>query len=204
MRVVCFGAHPDDIEIAMGGTLSKLYNEGHELFMVIGCIPDNVDRRIKEATNSARYIGSTLLFLEEGMGCQLENLYQYKIVNFCDKVIKNIKPDLVFTHCYCDPHYDHRLFNNAVFASMRNSHANLLNFFSPVKKGIYNISKTNYLYDISQYVESKMKLISFHASQLTGNNKQRWINETLSFNQYLGSMYGVEYAEAFECVKMLV
>ena len=35
MRVLAFGAHPDDIEFRMAGTLMKMKKRGDEIFMCI-------------------------------------------------------------------------------------------------------------------------------------------------------------------------
>ncbi|HVP82974.1 MAG TPA: PIG-L family deacetylase, partial [Nitrososphaeraceae archaeon] len=56
--ILVFGAHPDDIEIGMGGTITKLVHLGHEVIMVIATLPnftnaDKKDERKLEAISSA-------------------------------------------------------------------------------------------------------------------------------------------------------
>lgn len=53
-----FGAHPDDIEIGMGGTITKLAKLGYDIVMVIATLPnftiaDKKDERKLEAISSA-------------------------------------------------------------------------------------------------------------------------------------------------------
>jgi N-acetylglucosamine malate deacetylase 1 len=50
MKILAFGAHPDDLEIGMGGTITKLISYGHEVTMVVG----NCDKygRMREAKNA--------------------------------------------------------------------------------------------------------------------------------------------------------
>ena len=47
--VVAIGAHPDDLEIGIGGTLAKLQRCGARVVMVIASIPKDFDVRIAEA-----------------------------------------------------------------------------------------------------------------------------------------------------------
>ena len=46
--VVAFGAHPDDLEIGMGGTISKLAELGYEVRLVVVTLPNFVKTDTKE------------------------------------------------------------------------------------------------------------------------------------------------------------
>ena len=61
-KILVFGAHPDDIEIGMGGTITKLVKLGHDVIMVITTLPnftiaDNKEERKLEAISSATILG---------------------------------------------------------------------------------------------------------------------------------------------------
>ena len=61
--ILIFGAHPDDIEIGMGGTVAKLsQNDNYNVHLVIATLPnfvkfDTKEGRQSEATNSAKLMG---------------------------------------------------------------------------------------------------------------------------------------------------
>ena len=60
--ILVFGAHPDDLEIGMGGTISKLITLGYNVIMVIATLPnftssDKKDERKLEAKSSATILG---------------------------------------------------------------------------------------------------------------------------------------------------
>jgi LmbE family N-acetylglucosaminyl deacetylase len=60
--IVAFGAHPDDIEIGMGGTVAKLARNGYDVHLVIATLPsftkiDIKDQRRREAIMSAKIMG---------------------------------------------------------------------------------------------------------------------------------------------------
>ena len=60
--ILVFGAHPDDIEIGMGGTVAKLAGLGYNINMIIATLPnfvktDTKEQRRMEAVLSAKVIG---------------------------------------------------------------------------------------------------------------------------------------------------
>ena len=63
--IVAFGAHPDDVEIGMGGTVAKLARNGYDLHLVIATLPnftkiDIKEQRRQEAIISAKIMGVSL------------------------------------------------------------------------------------------------------------------------------------------------
>ena len=64
MKVIAFGAHPDDIEIGMGGTIAKHASAGDRVVMVITVIPNNRQQRRREAERAADVLGAELMVLD--------------------------------------------------------------------------------------------------------------------------------------------
>ena len=46
--ILVFGAHPDDIEIGMGGTVAKLNGLGYDVNLVVATLPNFVKTDTKE------------------------------------------------------------------------------------------------------------------------------------------------------------
>ena len=44
MRILAFGAHPDDIEVGMGGTIARYTEAEHNVIMIIAMVPNKQDR----------------------------------------------------------------------------------------------------------------------------------------------------------------
>ena len=60
--VIAFGAHPDDVEIGMGGTVAKLTGMGYDVRLVIATLPnfvktDTKEERKQESIMSAKVMG---------------------------------------------------------------------------------------------------------------------------------------------------
>ena len=88
-RVVVFGAHPDDVEIGMGGTIKRLSSQGHEVITCIAVIPDNRELRFEESRRAGEILGAAdvrLLPLESG-----ELGYNRKTIMLVDQIIKDVK-----------------------------------------------------------------------------------------------------------------
>ena len=111
LRLLCLGAHADDIEIGCGGTVLRLADE----------VPDLVVRWIVFSGLSAREAEareSAAAFLANVAGKQVEVLgfrdgyfpTQGADIKDCFEVLKHdFEPSLVLTHWQGDAHQDHRL-----------------------------------------------------------------------------------------------
>src|SRR5215211_7011049 len=101
--VIAFGAHPDDLEIGMGGTLAKLARLGYDVNFVKTDIKEQ--RRI-EATMSAKTLGcKSPQFLDLSPD---EITIGRKFVSMIDDIINKHKPEAVFTQWIGDSHQDHQ------------------------------------------------------------------------------------------------
>ncbi len=119
LKIIAFGAHPDDLELSVFGTLIKYREGGHYVHTVIATDgrrggnklkekvswQDIAAIRQKEARAAAAYLGIEPVFLgfEDGRLIYDRESYE-KVIEIIDK----IKPDLIFTHDLFDYHPDHR------------------------------------------------------------------------------------------------
>ena len=53
MKVMIFGAHPDDYEIGMDGTIKKMVDQGHDVNLFLFSNPGNDKLRLKEIQQAA-------------------------------------------------------------------------------------------------------------------------------------------------------
>jgi LmbE family N-acetylglucosaminyl deacetylase len=119
LHVLCLGAHSDDIEIGCGGTLLRLAEE------FPGCIFhwvvfSAIGERGAEARRGAELFGGSrvkdLIFKEFRDGFMPFSGADVKSV-FED--LKQISPDVVFTHTRADAHQDHRLLSELTWNTFR-------------------------------------------------------------------------------------
>ena len=111
LKLLCLGAHADDIEIGCGGTILRLAAEVQDL-IVRWIVFSGVGPREAEARNSAA------TFLENVTEKQIEVLrfrdgyfpFQGADIKDCFEAVKrDFDPSQILTHWQGDAHQDHRL-----------------------------------------------------------------------------------------------
>jgi N-acetylglucosamine malate deacetylase 1 len=115
LRIVVFGAHPDDAEFKAGGTAAKWAKLGHHVKL---CSVTNGDighwqvaggplaiRRTAESAAAAKQLGVTSQVLDIHDGELLPTLENRKLIT---RVIREWRADIVIAHRPWDYHPDHR------------------------------------------------------------------------------------------------
>lgn len=120
--VVTFGAHPDDLEIGMGGTISKLAELGYDVKLVVATLPNFVKTDTKEERRSESIRSAKI------MGCPVPDLldippeeltFGRNFVTKIDGIVQKYQPEVVFTQWIGDSHQDHQALTRAVIAACR-------------------------------------------------------------------------------------
>src|ERR1700752_616298 len=111
--VVAIGAHPDDLEIGIGGTLAKMRRDGARVVMVVASIPKDYELRLSEAKRGAQILGCEMRLLLDDGPRRLEDVKTCDLVGMLDAIIREYEPPAVLTHSNADFHNDHLLIYNA-------------------------------------------------------------------------------------------
>jgi LmbE family N-acetylglucosaminyl deacetylase len=120
-RVLCIGAHCDDIEIGCGGTLLSLAHSRPDLEMV-WAIFSGSDARKKEARHSARSFFDAPDVVEIYQADHDDGRIPYdpvKAKESFEKLKSQCEPDLIFTHSTQDAHQDHRFLAELTWQTFR-------------------------------------------------------------------------------------
>jgi LmbE family N-acetylglucosaminyl deacetylase len=115
LRIICFGAHPDDAEYKSGGTAALWAQQGHAVKLVSVTNGDIghwemsggalAQRRTAESTEVARRLGVAYEVLDIHDGELLPTLENRKLIT---KLIREWNADIVVSHRPWDYHPDHR------------------------------------------------------------------------------------------------
>jgi bacillithiol biosynthesis deacetylase BshB1 len=220
LDILAFGAHPDDVEIGMGGTIAKYAFQGKKIGicdLTKAELSSNgtVERRQHEAKEAAEILGvcvrESLDIADRGIFLTDENIT--KVV----EVIRRYQPKVVFAPFFEDRHPDHgncaRLVEEAAFS------AGIKNYFStcaypahrPRNVYFYMINgfhKPDVVIDISAFFEKKKQALLSYKSQFL---KEKDSVDTPLTNGYIesvearerlfGKEAGVQYAEGFKLKK---
>lgn len=199
-NILVFGAHPDDIEIGMAGTICRLAACGHQVYSCIASIPDDRDNRMREAREAARIMGIKEVIALPLRTSQLG--YNRATIGAIDQVIRQFAPHSVFTHWNEDSHQDHVNVTRCIIAATRKNSFNVYMYEQTIPGGITPAGfRAQYLVDISRYIERKVASIQAHTSQLRRNGEW-WSEGVRGRAMYRGYQIHTRYAEAFEIIKI--
>jgi LmbE family N-acetylglucosaminyl deacetylase len=121
LRVLCLGAHCDDIEIGAGGTVLRLIAEqpGSEFLWVV--FSSNAARKAEAEACARRFLASAREPKIEVYGFRDGFLpVHWAEMKEIFEGLKAYKPDLILTHYRADLHQDHRVVNELTWNTWRN------------------------------------------------------------------------------------
>ena len=198
--VVAVGAHPDDLEIGIGGTLARLQKSGARVVMVVASIPKDFEVRMEEAKRGAEILGCELrVLLDEGPK-RIEDLKTCDLVGLLDAVVKDYQPAALLTHSSADFHNDHLLVYNACLPTQRLAHFDFFSYHPTNCRPVPIAFHPRAYVDVSETIDAKMHAITAHASQFGGRGLDTEMYREFAHVQ--GRMIGVPYAEGLDVVRM--
>jgi bacillithiol biosynthesis deacetylase BshB1 len=214
---LAFGAHPDDVEMSCGGTLSMLHRNGKPFGIVdltrgeMGT-RGNAAIRAKEAKNAAKILGADVR-VNLGIADSNIELHRRNLLKVVE-VIRKYQPEIVFAPYREERHPDHthvhQLVSEAIFYAglMKLKTKNLLPH-RPKRAFYYmqhrTFTPTVYV-DISNDFDTKVAAIKAHKSQFFNPSSKDpetmlsapdFLDYLLGRMRYHGRQAGVRYAEPF-------
>lgn len=200
--VLAIGAHPDDLEIGIGGMLAHLKRAGAHVVMAVASIPTDYDVRLAEARRGAEIIGAELKVLMEG-GCRrIEDLKSYELVALLDRLVRDYAPAAVLTHGSADFHRDHLLIHHACLPTQRLKWFDFYCFHPTQCRPVPVAFHPRVYVDVSDTIDVKMESIMAHKSQFGGRSLPTDVYR--DFARVQGRMVGVQYAEGLDVLRMMV
>jgi len=120
-RLLCLGAHSDDIEIGAGATVLRIVRENPGV-AVTWCVLSGNELRQEEARRGAEQIlgphTTRSVFLKDFTDSNFPEQRQ-SIKQFFEQSLKAVDPDLILTHARADAHQDHRMVNELTWNTFR-------------------------------------------------------------------------------------
>ena len=218
MKILVISVHPDDETLGCGGTLLRHKAEGDSVFWLIltninaenvwGI--DRINSRQNEIYTVSNIYGFDQTIKLDYDTTKLDQISLGELTGKISKIIKEVKPEVIYLHNRSDVHSDHRVSFDAIISATKS-------FNNPFIKKILmyeTISETdfapalqenafipNYFVDITSFLEKKIEIMKIFSSELKEHpfpRSERNI-EALAVNR--GAQAGVEYAESFMILK---
>jgi Uncharacterized proteins, LmbE homologs len=217
-KILIVAPHPDDEILGVGGSAAKYVAMGYEVTVltIAGHRPplypeETYQQTVKEAKLAHKEIGIINSIFLDIPATTLGELPIYKFnAKICD-VIYKVEPNIVFCP-YPDRHVDHRMVFESTMVATR-----------PVKKGklieivaaYETLSEThwnaphiepnftpNWVIDISDHIENKIKALEHYKSQISSFPDPRSLEAVVALSKFRGTQAGFAYGEAFQIIRM--
>ncbi|WP_172196255.1 bacillithiol biosynthesis deacetylase BshB1 [Saccharibacillus qingshengii] len=217
LDILVFGAHADDAEIGMGGTIVKHTRAGRrvgicDLTFAEMSSNGTVELRQKEAEAASAVLG---LSMRSNLGLPDRGLFRTdEHIRRMTAEIRRWSPKLVFAPYWEDRHPDHiacsALVEEAVFnAKLRRympemppTTVNRLYFYF-----INDPGRTDLMVDVTDFYTEKEQALRCYASQFTGPGQNadavdtpltaQYVERVKARDSLLGQKRGIGYAEGF-------
>jgi N-acetylglucosamine malate deacetylase 1 len=221
--VIAFGAHPDDLEAVMGGTTIKLVRKGLSVLFVDLCNGEPARHAArgegrKQATKAAKILGvaRTMLTLQDRM--IIDTVAARLQVA---QILRRHRPRMVFTTAGSGVHPDHKaiteIVTHGVFYSRlpkwdevaggeclkgTEPHEIQRLFFGHCRMEPA-WDRFDFSVDVSDVYDIKMVALRVYESVFSGD-QATLLDKYNAEDRYVGSLVGVQYAEAFRSRSPLI
>ena len=199
--VLAIGAHPDDLELGIGGTLARLARGGARVVMAIVSIPGEHEVRRREAGEAAAILGCELRVMLEP-GRRIEDVKHYQLVSMMDALVRELSPSAVFTHSASEFHRDHVAVYNACLSSQRLLYFDFFSYHPTMCRPVPMPFHPRAYVDVSATIDVKMQAIDAHVSQFACRGISTEMYRDIA--QLQGRMVGVPYAEGLDVGRMVL
>jgi len=216
--ILAIFAHPDDVELGVGGTLLKMKHLGYKTGALDVTQGEMGTRGTVEGRAAEAVEAASILKLDVRENLNLPDGHVFaddesraKLV----RVLRRLKPKLLLTHQENDPHPDHNhivqlVRESARLASMfrydEESGSEKINVPIVAHNIFSRLVGPSFIVDISDFLDEKMAAIRAHASQFYDPNSKepetRLSDKNFLFqletrSRFFGSYIGVAAGEPF-------
>lgn len=195
-RVLAIGAHPDDVEIGVGGILLAHRAAGDSVAVLTlshGARGGDGERRADEAARAAGLL-DVRLFLEDLEDTRIPE--SDPTVGLIEQVIAEAEPTIIYTHTVSDLHQDHRNVHHATMVAARRV-PSVCCYQSPSATVEFQPAR---FVGIDDFIDRKVEVIDAYRSQ---TEMRSYLEEDLvrATARYWGRFGATRFCEPLEVVR---
>ena len=222
MRVLVVAAHPDDEVLGCGGTIARLAQEGHDVYIAI--LGEGITSRYQQQEEAvqaqvkalharsrqvAELLGTKDLFLYNLPDNRFDTVPLLGVIKMIEELVQRIQPKVIYTHHGGDLNIDHIITHRAVLTAARPitecSVKEIYAFEVPSSTewafGQFQPFHPNVFMDISATLEAKLKAMELYESEVREFPHPRSLEALQAVARHWGSVVGCRAAEAFELIR---
>jgi LmbE family N-acetylglucosaminyl deacetylase len=225
MTILVIAAHPDDEVLGCGGTIARLAQKGHDVYIAI--LGEGITSRFQEMDQEdqllietlhtctrkvAELLGAKDLFLYNFPDNRFDIVPLLDIVKTIENLIDKIKPEIVYTHHGGDLNIDHKISFRATMTATRPMKGifvkELYTYEVPSStEWSFNQFEPNFIpnvfVDISKTLDLKIKAMELYEGEVRPFPHPRSIKALCASAENWGSTVGLEAAEAFQLIRKI-
>jgi len=216
-RVLVVAAHPDDELLGLGGTIAR--HVSHADQVTIGLVADAGTARYQDETiqvvrrctlQATSQLGVSDVRFAGLADQKLDTLPILEITQWIERILQDIRPQIIYTHHRGDINRDHQVVHEATLTAARPYSTpyieRILCYETPSATewaGPYseNYFMPNVYVDITAHLESKLKAMSAYTTELRCFPHPRSLESLQARAVYWGSIIGAAAAEPFMLVR---
>lgn len=214
-KVLVIAAHPDDEILGCGGTLIKHIENGDEVWAIILCEGESMRNQSSSQKDNSAKKASMIIGMNEpimiGLPDQhLDTLPIVDIISPINKIVDEVKPNIVYCHCGSDLNRDHQLVFEATQVALRPKVKHIEEVYS-----YYIVGSTEWNYPMSfvpdtwigfdeQVMKRKIKAFSAYETEVCEYPNPRSLEAIENLAKYVGNQCCMEYAESFQTIRRVM
>ncbi len=212
VKILVIAAHPDDEILGVAGTILKHAQCGDEVSVCIVTKAHEpqwskgyMSRKTKEAKKVDALLGIRKRYWAGLETARLNTVPTDEVTSRISKIVKEAKPDRIYTHFWGDVHSDHRTVFQAVMVAARPAIGccSEVFCFETVSSTEWSaeVFRPNHYTDITLFIEKKLEAFRFYKSEVKRAPHPRSIKGLKTLAAHRGSQVCLPFAEAFQIVR---
>jgi len=223
-NILVIAAHPDDEVLGCGGTIGKLSQANSVQISILGegatsriaqpsqADPNSVGNLQTDARNAANLLGVKTVKFEGLPDNRFDKLALLEVVKRVERLIEETAPETIYTHHPGDLNIDHQITFRAVLTATRpmvGCQVREIYAFEVPSSSEWSFQRVgpafqpNVFEDISSTIEQKISAMECYQSEIRPFPHPRSSEALLAIAKRWGSVVGLEYAEAFELIRLV-
>jgi LmbE family N-acetylglucosaminyl deacetylase len=223
--VMVIVAHPDDEVLGCGGTMARLSQEGHDVYILI--LGEGITSRLNRREDTKKMLVESLHADSRHVADLLKakDIFQYnlpdnrfdtvpllELIKIIEKQINRLQPHTIYTHYSGDLNIDHLITHRAVLTATRPlvncTVKELYSFEVPSSTdwafGQFQQSfRPNVFIDISNTLKIKVSAMELYQNEIRNFPHPRSSKAIRATAFHWGSIVGYKAAEVFESVRII-
>jgi LmbE family N-acetylglucosaminyl deacetylase len=226
LNILVAAAHPDDEVLGCGGTIARLTQEGHSVFLGImgegitsrySTAGESVESAVESLRACSHHVANLLGIKEIAFHDLPDNRFDtvplLDIAKIIEGLVARFTPSVIYTHHAGDLNVDHQLLHRAVLAATRPTTTScvkeLYAFEVPSSTEwtfgqLQPIFSPNFFVDISHTLTKKIEAMKLYGTEMRDFPHPRSDEALRALAQLRGSAAGLKAAEAFVVIRRVI